>query len=528
MAYKKITAMDIWEILRRYKAGHSISAIKRALGYDRKTLRKFINIANENPYVFESKENAVQFFDKYIAEHTGCPSSKQEKLKKYHNELIGLITDKNHPLKAKHAFEVLIDRYPELTDVSYTSYKRYCRSIHYELYPDKTTCRIETEPGGQIQVDYAKVGILYDPLLEKNRTVYAFIGTLSHSRHKYVEFTFKQTQQSFVESHVRMFQFFGGVAHTIIIDNLKAGVIRPDLYDPKLNRAYREMAEHYGCFIDPARVSTPKDKPKVERDVQTIRDQFKKMIVSNNSLTLNIANNNILNWLVNTYGTRKHGTTKLEPMRVFKDIEQPALLPLPADRFQPAMWKEATVHPDHYIQVNKKAYSIPHPFVGKKVMVKVTSKIVEIYHNEQLIKVHTIAPPHRFRQTDPADFPENMQYALDKGLPRTLIENAGFVGNNFKELIIKVLRPHAYINLRRAQGLLAMTNKYDPVLIEEAAGIALFYDGSITPKHFKHITERLIEEKEEVTLELPLSDQTQSFIRPNTYYNQTLSTQIKE
>ena len=502
--------MDIWEILRRYKAGHSISAIKKALGYDRKTLRKFINIANENSYVYESKENAVQFFDKYIAEHTGCPSSKQEKLKKYHNELIGLITDKKHPLKAKHAFEVLI------------------RSIHYELYPDKTACRIETEPGQQIQIDYAKVCILYDPLLEKNRTVYAFIGTLSHSRHKFVEFTYKQTQQSFVESHVRMFQFFGEITHTIIIDNLKAGVIKPDLYDPKLNRAYREMAEHYVCFIDPAQVSTPKDKPKAERDVQTIRDQFKKMIVSNNSLTINIANVTILNWLVDTYVTRKHGTTKLEPMRVFKDIEQPALLLLPAERFQPAVWKEATVHPDHYIQVNKKAYSVPHPFVGKKVMVKVTAKTVEIYHNEHHINMHTIAPPYRYRQTDPADFPQNMQYALDKGLPRKLIENAGLVGNNFKELLTKVLRPHAYINLRRAQGLLSIIKKYDTAHFEEAAEINFFYDGSIIPKHFKQIIERVIEKQNELTLKLPLSVETQSFVRPDDYYNQTLPFTLKE
>ncbi len=528
MAYKEITAMDIWEILRRYKTGHNLSAIKRGLGYDRKTVRKFIKIAHENPHVFESKENAIGYFNDYVEKHTGCPRSKQEKLKKYHNELVELVTDKTHPLKAKHAFEVLIDRHPELADVSYTSFKRYCSSIHYQLYPDKSTCRIETEPGQQIQIDYVKVGLLYDPVSKKRRVVYAFIGTLSHSRHKYTEFTFKQTQQSFVESHVKMFQFFGGVAHTIVIDNLKAGVIKPDLYDPKLNRAYREMAEYYGCFIDPARVATPKDKPKVERDAQTIKDQFKKMIVSNSSLTLNIANTTILDWLVYTYGTRKHGTTKLEPMQVFTDIEQPALLPLPAERYQPAVWKEATVHPDHYIQVNKKAYSVPHPYVGKKVMVKVTSKTVEIYHNEQIIKTHAIAPPGKYRQTDPADFPENMQYVLDRGLHRKLIEKAGTVGNNFKKLITNLLQQHAFIKLRCAQGLISMTNKYDLVHVEEAAGIALFFDGSMTPKYFKQIIERLIEEQEELTMELPLSDETQSFIRPDDYYNQTVLFTTKE
>ena len=521
MAYNEITAMDIWEILRRYSAGHSKSKIKKDLGYDRNTIRKYISLAENHPYVFESKEKAVLFFSQYLAAHTGRPQTKQDKLKQYKQELIDLINDKENPLKAKHAFEILVERHPELRDVSYTSFKRYCQSSKYEIHPEKTTCRIETEPGQQIQIDYGKVGLLYDPLMKKNRILYAFIGTLSHSRHKFVEFTFKQTQQSFVQSHVTMFQFFGGVPSVIIIDNLKAGVIKPDLYDPKLNRAYRDMAEYYGCFIDPARVRTPKDKPKVERDVQTIRDQFKKLKVSHPSLTLIEANTAILNWIINTYGMRKHGTTRLEPMKVFKETEQSALLPLQIEPFQPALWKEAKVHPDHYIQVNKKAYSVPHLYVGKKVMVKMNAKTVEIYYNEQLIKVHAIASPYQFRQTDPADFPENMQYVLDKGVPQRLIEKAGGVGNNFKELITNMLNTHAFINLRKAQGIVRLTEKYELERIEEAAKIALFYDGSITSQHFKNIIERLEEYQKEQTLELSLSNETKLFVRPDDYYNKT-------
>jgi hypothetical protein len=221
------------------------------------------------------------------------------------------------------------------------------------------------------------------------------------------------------------------------------------------------MAEYYGCFIDPARVATPKDKPKVERDVQTIRDQYRKMIVIDPSLVLPMANASILKWLVDTYGTRKHGSTHIEPMKLFKDTERPALLSLPPEPFGVAQWKEATVHPDHYIQVSKKAYSVPHRYVGTKVMVKVNAKTVEIYHNDRLIKMHAIAPQDRYRQTDPADFPDNMQYVLNTGLPRLLIGKAGTVGDYFKMLIIQVLRPHAFLNLRRAQGLLSLAEKYE-------------------------------------------------------------------
>ena len=93
-------------------------------------------------------------------------------------------------------------------------------------------------------------------------TVYAFIATLSHSRHKFVDFVYKQDQQSFVASHVKMFNYFDGVPKRLVIDNLKNGVLKADLYDPRLNPTYRELAEHYRCFIDPARVSRPKDKGK--------------------------------------------------------------------------------------------------------------------------------------------------------------------------------------------------------------------------------------------------------------------------
>lgn len=94
----------------------------------------------------------------------------------------------------------------------------------------------------------------------RQRNVYAFIGILSHSRYKFIEFVYTQDQKSFVGSHTRMFAFYGGTARCLVVDNLKSGVIKPDRYDPVLNPLYREMAGHYGCFIDTARIRHPRDK----------------------------------------------------------------------------------------------------------------------------------------------------------------------------------------------------------------------------------------------------------------------------
>ncbi|MHB8931080.1 MAG: Mu transposase domain-containing protein [Melioribacteraceae bacterium] len=255
-----------------------------------------------------------------------------------------------------------------------------------------------------------------------------------------------------------MFNFFGGTPEVIVLDNLKSGVIKPDLYDPIINKSYAEMAEYYECFINPCRVATPQDKGIVERDVQTIREQFKKFKAINNNITIAEANKAILNWLTNKYGLRSHGTTHLKPIEEFTGREKSSLQPLPIEAFEAAFWKEAVVHPDHYIQVDKKSYSVPHQYVGRKVMVRSSHNIVSVYYNEQLIKEHTI--PKGYRQTDLNDFPENMKAVMDNGLPLLLRKRSSRICDELGILIDKILSPHAFINMRKAQGILSIAEKH--------------------------------------------------------------------
>jgi len=510
MAHKRITIMDISELIRRFRDGQKISHIASALGYDRKTVRKYI--IKVESYCTDKKELSQDI----LPELSGRPARKQELLEPYINEIKELITDLSNPLKPKTAFEVICARHDLSGKVSYSSFKRFVRTNRINFFPDTATCRIEVEPASQGQVDYANIGLLYDLLTGKRRTVYTFIGTLSFSRHKYIEFTFRQNQQSFVNSHVKMFQAFGGVPKTIALDNLKSGVITPDLYDPRLNRAYREMAEHYNCFIDPCRVASPKDKGKVERDVQTIREQFRKLVAINPNITLAEANAAIKKWVITEYGTKKHGTTNLEPYPLFTETEQPLLTPLPIEPYEAALWKEATVHPDHYIQVNKKAYSIPHPYVGKKVWVKVTHNLVQVYYNDQIIKQHPIASG--FRQTDFNDFPDNVRHALDTGMPAFLCDKSACIGVNFGKLVRSILNPHAFLNLRRAQGIVSLANNYPTELIEKAADVALTNFRSITPKLFKSLLENLKQRNIENNNQLSLSDETCTFVRNMEYF----------
>jgi len=510
--------MDIYEIIRRWHDQQSISHIAIALNNDRKTVRKYIAIAKSLGLSLDqplpAKDMVIDMLQQAIPENNR-PKTAQDILEPFLPETTDLVNDKYNPLKPKIAFEVICQKHDLTGKVSYSSFKNLVRNHQIVIHPEKSTCRIEVAPGSQIQIDYARVGYLFDPQTNKKKAVYAFIATLSHSRHKYVEFTFKQNQQSFVASHVNMFEFFGGVAEHITLDNLKNGVIKPDLYDPKFNQTYQEMAEHYNCFLDPCRVRHPKDKGKVERDVQTVRQAFRKSLALYPAMDIHQANRLIKQWSKNEYGQKQHGTTHLKPYPTFIETEMPALKQLPQEHFEIAQWKhQAKVHPDQYIQFNKKAYSVPQKYVGKTVSVRGTHKIVQIYYQHQLIKQHPVAKG--FRQTDLKDFPKNVQAALDQGLPLILQNKAAVIGDNFTKLIRSVLQPHVFLNLRKAQGLVSLADKYDPKLIEQTATIFLNQQLTINYRRFKEMIEKIKSNKQQSQIQL--SQQSLQFVREMDYF----------
>ena len=223
--------MEAGEIIRRWQQGQTKSQISVSLGYDRKTVRKYISALHkmgiDRKDVITEQEKIYSLLDSIVS-HKQSRQEKQDVFTAYRDEIKTLFAE--NQLKVKSVYEVLLHKH-ELKENS-SSLSSFRRFVHRErLMPERkqTTCRIEVPAAHQIQIDYAKVGCLFDAQENRNRTVYAFIGTLSYSRHKYVEFVFRQDQQSFVRSHINMFEFFGGVPEQILLDNLKAGVIKADL-----------------------------------------------------------------------------------------------------------------------------------------------------------------------------------------------------------------------------------------------------------------------------------------------------------
>jgi transposase len=519
MAYKRITIMDIYEIIRRWHDRQSISHIADMLSYDRKTVRKYVNDAKAIGICLEQplppKEQVLSLLNETARINRRAPKA-QQLFKPYVDEIASLINDNQYPLKLKQAFEVISERHDLVGNASYASFTRFVKAKGITIFPHRSTCRMEVEAGNEVQLDYARMGLLYDPLSQKKRTVYAFIATLSHSRHKYVEFVYKQDQASFVASHVKMLDYFGGVPVRMVLDNLKSGVIKADLYDPQFNRSYREMAEYYGCFLDPCRVTHAKDKGKVERDVQTVRNQFRKLLALNNQLDIGQANQKIKTWCIDEYGQKPHGTTQQPPYQVFINQEQPQLKPLPQEPFAIPRWKAVWVHADHYVQFDKKAYSAPHAYVGQQLWLRQVNNLIQLFHQGQLIKQHVVT--ERFRHTDWSDFPDNVKAALDEGLPALLQSRAATVGPLFQQLIRQTLQPHAFLNLRRAQGLIRLMDHYEHQLIEQAAAYALGQHIAVTPKTMKQLLQRIIDHNQSSQGALSVSQQTLEFVRAMDYF----------
>ncbi len=518
MAFHEISSMDIWEVIRRWHSRQSIRSVAQSLGYDRKTVRGFVRLAQAKGLSVDKslppKEEVLALIGRANA-LVGRPQKAQALLEPHLAEIAALINRTDMPLEAKAAFEVIIEHYSLQGNVSYSSFKRFARRHRLQLEPESATCRREVPPGSEVQIDYARIGTWFDPASGRKRVVHVFIGTLKHSRHKYAELTFSQDQTSFVSSHVRMFEFFGGVPERVVLDNLKTGVLRPNLYDPSFNRAYREMAEHYGCFLDPCRVAHPKDKGTVERDVRTVRQAVRKLFVLYPTATLAELNALLKLWVCEQYGHRKHGTTGEQPYEVFCQHEQPALRPLPPESFVVATWKQATVHPDHYIQFKGKAYSAPHAYVGRTVWVRATEKLVQIFFNEQIIQQHVVR--RGYRHTKPEDFPDNVRAVLDEGLHRSLIERSEKISPHFHRLIRRLLEVHAFLNLRNAQGLLTLAGRYDSSDVDRAAAFALDHHLKLTPSVFRELLGKLraLDRHDEA---LTLSDESLSFVRNMEYF----------
>ncbi len=228
-----------------------------------------------------------------------------------------------------------------------------------------TVARGPVPPGSEAQIDYGRLGTWSDPVSGRPVTVWAFVMVLACSRLMFVQPVLRMDQTSWCECHVAAFEFFGGVPARLVPDNLKTGVDRPDLYDPQINKAYAELAAHYGCLIDPARAFKPKDKPRVERAMQYVRDSFWRGREFDSLEQMQAA---ALIWCREVAGVRtSRSLDGRQPGFVFAAVERMRYCRCRSNEFVLAVWSTGKVGPDCHVKVGKALYSVPWRLIGQQV-----------------------------------------------------------------------------------------------------------------------------------------------------------------
>jgi transposase len=472
MARRTFDVIDVTEILVHWHAGRSLNEMSGSVGVDRKTIRKYVAPAIAAGITPGGPARGEAEWQELIREW--FPELADTRLRQvtwpaiggHHDYIVGQM---KAGVRMSTIHQRLRDEHGLAASVA--SLRRYvAANVPEEARRSQVTVWSPrpAEAGEQAQIDYGQLGRWLDPLTGKLRTVWAFVMVLACSRHMFVRPVLKMDQRAWTECHVEAFAFFGGVPARLVPDNLKTGVDKPDLYDPKVNRSYAELAAHYGCLVDPARALKPRDKARVERPMPYVRDSFWR---GREFTSLERMQAEAARWSAEVAGRRQCRPLEgAAPAAVFDSVEKDALRPLPAGPFVLATWATAKIGPDIHAQVDKVLYSVPWRHIGKTADVRITGSMVQFFIGGQLVKSH----PRKVRgkQTDFADYPPE-KIAFHMRTPAWCRRKAAGIGPACEQLIGELLADNALYRLRAAQGVIGLADKHDPGRLEAACAKAI-------------------------------------------------------
>lgn len=463
--------VDVTEILVHWRAGRSLSEIAESLGVDRKTIRKYVapaiaaGLEPGGPAKSDSEWAAlVRGWFPSLAD-TRLRQITWPQIEVHRDYIVAML---RAGVSKQTIWQRLRDEHGLAASVS--SVKRYIEANLPEdgLRAKVTVLREDPPPGQEAQIDYGYLGTWTDPIGGRRRRIWAFVMVLACSRLMFMRPVLTMDQRAWTECHVAAFEFFGGVPARLVPDNLRTGVTRPDLYDPKINRSYAELAQHYGALVDPARAGKPKDKPRVERPMPYVRDSFWR---GRDFESLPAMQAEALRWCREVAAMRScRPLDGASPAAMFAAVEAEALMPLPRKEFVLAEWSTGKVGPDIHVKVGKTLYSVPWRFIGRRVDARATSDMVQLFNDGEVIATHVRKPFGK--QTDMSHYPpEKIAFAM-RG-PTWCRNRAEQVGPSVVAVIADLLADNALFRLRAAQGVLGLADRHGADRLEKAAAKAL-------------------------------------------------------
>jgi transposase len=472
MAYREVRVQEIFEVLRHWCDGAGYRTAAERAGVDRKTARRYVEAAVAAGLV---RDGGVGQLD---------------------DELIGAVVAAVRPERASGhgaAWELLVPQQEQIG--SWVKDGLQLTNIHGKLarvgvqVPYRTLHRFAVElcgfgtargtvrvadgdPGVECQLDFARMGLVPDPDTGRRRVVHALIFTAVYSRHMFVWLTFTQTLTAVIAGCEAAWDWFGGVFKILVPDNMSPVVADADAVNPVFTVGWLDYAQARGFGTDPARVRAPCDKPRVERVVQYVRNNF---FAGEQFVDLADAQRRVEHWCATTAGLRVHGTTYQRPAEQFAAEEAALLLPAPTSRYDVPIFANPKVARDRHIEVARGLYSIPGELIGQRVQVRADSVLVKVFHGGQLVKTHPRVAAGG-RSSDPGDYPPG---AADYALRDTaaLLAKAHAAGPAVGAYATAVLdTPLPWTRMRAVYRLLGLVRSYGPGPVQAACARALELD----------------------------------------------------
>lgn len=461
------------QILQLRCQGYSQRKIAEALQVSRNTVAKVFEAVSRNgvPDSILNEIGDLELHQKLFPESQHTPALVTPDFEYLHKEL----------LKAGVTLKLLWEEY--VADCRSAQKPPYMYSQFCKLYQDfvdvhRLTMHINHKPGDKLMVDWMGTSMpLFDKTTGTPYKVFLFVATLPFSMYGYAEACLTLKEEDWINTHINMFEYFGGCTRLLIPDNLKTGILSNRKYeDPISNRTYQELADHYHTAILPTRVVAPKDKAAVESTVGTLTTTIVAKLRNRKFFTLQEMNHAIRKTLdeFNQNAFQKREGSRYS---VFQEEERPYLLPLPAFPFEFGQWKTATVQLNYHISIDHANYSVPYEYVKKKVEVRYSRHLIEIYYGGSRIASHKRLYGKRGQYSTIVDhMPINHQLYSEWDKTRFLrwSESIGVSTTQVVQKLFSLYRveEQAY---KGFLSLLKLADKYTPERLENACKIALLH-----------------------------------------------------
>ncbi len=506
MPNERLTMRKIKEVLRlKYENALSDSKIANSCCIARSTVADYISKAKRAgitwPIPESIDETELERLLFPLPAHTDPHQRVEPDWSYVHQEL-------KHPDVTKI---LLWQEYKEKHPEGY-QYTRFCQLYNKWVGKLSLVMRQDHKAGEKLFVDYCGTTVpITDRYRGEIKQAQVFVAVLGASNYTYVEASYSQGLHDWITAHVHALEYFGGATEVIVPDNLRSGVSHACRYEPDLNPTYRDMANHYGTTIIPARVRKPRDKAKVEAGVQLVQRWILARLRHETFFSLTALNTRIkelLIWLNNRPFKKLEGSRE----SLFNTIDKPALKPLPIESYEYAEWKKARVNVDYHIEVDKHYYSVPYQLVSEQLDVRITAATIECLYKGNRVASHKRSDEQGKHTTLSDHMPKDHQEYV-AWTPQRIVSWAAKSGEHVALLTEKILtqRPYPQQGFRSVLGIMRLGKHYGDTRLDAACKRALEI-GASSYKSIESILKNGLDQK-------PLPQQDNSLYEPIEHSN---------